>query len=57
MVTKITRLAVLFAVLSSGAAGCHLASAADTALPAPATDEVVQPGAKLRTAVVAGGCF
>jgi peptide-methionine (S)-S-oxide reductase len=57
MVTKFTRVAVLLAVLSSSAAACHLASAADTALPAPATDETVQPGAKLRTAVVAGGCF
>jgi peptide-methionine (S)-S-oxide reductase len=36
---------------------CHLASAADTVLPAPATDETVEPGAKVRTAVVAGGCF
>jgi peptide-methionine (S)-S-oxide reductase len=57
MVVKITRVAMLFAVLGAAAAGCHLASAADTVLPAPATDETVDPGAKLRTAVVAGGCF
>jgi peptide-methionine (S)-S-oxide reductase len=57
MVCKITRVAVLFAVLAGGAAGCHLASAANTALPMPATDEAVAPGASLRTAVVAGGCF
>ena len=57
MVVKITRVAILFAVLWAAAAGCELASAADTALPVPATDEAVAPGAKLRTAVLAGGCF
>jgi len=57
MVSKFTRLAICFAVLSSGAVGCHMASAAGTALPTPATDESAAPGAGLRTAVVAGGCF
>ena len=57
MVFKITRVVVLFAALSVGAAGCHLASAASTVLPVPATDEAVAPDASLRTAVVGGGCF
>jgi peptide-methionine (S)-S-oxide reductase len=57
MVSRITRIAVLSMVLSLGAAGCGMASAASTVLPMPATDEVASPGAGLRTAVVAGGCF
>jgi peptide-methionine (S)-S-oxide reductase len=57
MVIKITRVAIACAALCFGAAACHLASAADTVLPQPATDEAVEPGAKVRTAVVAGGCF
>jgi peptide-methionine (S)-S-oxide reductase len=57
MVIKLARIAVLYAVLGAGTVGCHLASAANTVLPPPATDESVEPGAKLRTAVVAGGCF
>jgi peptide-methionine (S)-S-oxide reductase len=57
MVCKIIRVAALFAVLSVAAVGCHLASAASAPLPVPATDEAVAPGAHLRTAVVAGGCF
>jgi peptide-methionine (S)-S-oxide reductase len=57
MVVKFARVSVLFAVLSVAAAGCHLASAAATVLPVPATDEAVAPGTGLRTAVVAGGCF
>jgi peptide-methionine (S)-S-oxide reductase len=57
MVVKITRVVMLFAVLSAAAAGCQMASATDTTLPVPATDEAVAPGAKLRTAVLAGGCF
>lgn len=57
MAFKLTRVVVLFAVLSVGAAGCHLASAASTVLPLPANDEAVAAGASLRTAVVAGGCF
>jgi peptide-methionine (S)-S-oxide reductase len=57
MIFKIMRVAVLFAVSSGAATGCHLASAANTALPMPVTDEAVVSGAPLRTAVVAGGCF
>jgi peptide-methionine (S)-S-oxide reductase len=57
MVSKITRVAIFFAVLSCGAASCHRASAASPVLPMPATDEAVAPGSALRTAVVAGGCF
>jgi hypothetical protein len=57
MVSKIYRVAIFFVVLSIGAAGCHMASAASTVLPMPATDESAAPGAGLRTAVVAGGCF
>ena len=57
MVIKITRALVLSALLSVGAAACHLASAASTALPAPLTDESVPPAKGTRTAVVAGGCF
>jgi peptide-methionine (S)-S-oxide reductase len=57
MVMKFSRIAILFAVLCNATAGCHLASASTVVLPAPATDESVNPGAKLRTAVVAGGCF
>jgi peptide-methionine (S)-S-oxide reductase len=57
MVCKFTRVAVLYALLSAALAACHLASAANTALPMPATDEAVAPGEGLRTAVVAGGCF
>jgi peptide-methionine (S)-S-oxide reductase len=57
MVSRITRVAIFFAVLAATAAGCHMASATGTALPIPATDESAAPGAGLRTAVVAGGCF
>jgi peptide-methionine (S)-S-oxide reductase len=57
MVSKTTRVAIFFAVLAAAAAGCHMASAASTVLPLPATDEAAAPGAGLRTAVVAGGCF
>jgi peptide-methionine (S)-S-oxide reductase len=57
MVIKISRVAIVFAALCAGAAGCHLASAATAVLPTPATDEAVEPGAKARTAVFAGGCF
>jgi peptide-methionine (S)-S-oxide reductase len=57
MIGKITRVAIFIAVLSFGAASCHLASAASPILPLPATDESAAPGAALRTAVVAGGCF
>jgi len=56
MVSKITRMAVLL-VLSIGAAGCGMVSAASPLLPMPATDEAPAPGAGLRTAVLAGGCF
>src|SRR5580700_10641309 len=57
MVIKIARVAMVFAALCAAAAGCHLASAATTVVPAPAADEAVEPGAKARTAVFAGGCF
>jgi peptide-methionine (S)-S-oxide reductase len=57
MATKTTRALVLAAVLSLGAAGCHLASAASVTLPAPATDEPAAAPKSTRTAVVAGGCF
>jgi peptide-methionine (S)-S-oxide reductase len=57
MVVKAVRVASLFGLLWIAATGCHLASAASNALPPPATDEAVAPGAPLRTAVVAGGCF
>jgi peptide-methionine (S)-S-oxide reductase len=48
---------VLGMLLCLNAVGCHLASAAGAPLPAPATDENAEPGARLRTAVFAGGCF
>jgi len=57
MLLRTMRLAVLFSVLAVGSSGCHLARAANTPLPAPATDESVAPGVGLRTAVLAGGCF
>lgn len=57
MVCKIMRVAVLVAILGVGAAGCYRASAANTVLPVPVTDEAAVPGAGLRTAVLAGGCF
>jgi peptide-methionine (S)-S-oxide reductase len=57
MVCKIMRVAVLVAILGVGAAGCHRASAANTVLPVPVTDEAAVSGAGLRTAVLAGGCF
>jgi peptide-methionine (S)-S-oxide reductase len=56
MVIKFIR-AILLSALSLGAIGCHLASAASPVLPMPATDEAVESGASLRTAVIAGGCF
>jgi peptide-methionine (S)-S-oxide reductase len=57
MVLKVTRIAVLCSILSAAATGCHLASAANTPVPMPATDEALAPGASVRTAVIAGGCF
>lgn len=57
MILQTIRLAMLFSVLAVSAAGCHLARAANTALPAPATDESAAAGAGLKTAVLAGGCF
>jgi peptide-methionine (S)-S-oxide reductase len=51
------RVGALICVLALGTVGCHLARAANTPLPAPATDESAASAAGLRTAVVAGGCF
>jgi peptide-methionine (S)-S-oxide reductase len=56
MVIKFIR-AILLSAVAVGAIGCHLASAASPVLPMPATDETVAPGAGVRTAVIAGGCF
>jgi peptide-methionine (S)-S-oxide reductase len=56
MVIKFIR-AILLSAVAVGAIGCHLASAASPVLPMPATDETVAPGAGMRTAVIAGGCF
>jgi peptide-methionine (S)-S-oxide reductase len=57
MAIKTTRAFILAAVLSLGAAACHLASAASFTLPAAATDEPAAAPKGTRTAVVAGGCF
>src|ERR1700685_399905 len=51
------RASVLVALLGRATVGCHMASAANTALPTPATDETSSAGAGVRTAVLAGGCF
>ena len=55
MVSKTTRLTVVFALLAA-AASCQRASTAEAMLPMPAMDEAAA-GDGLRTAVVAGGCF
>ena len=57
MSLRMMRFAMLVSVLAAGAAGCHLARAANTPLPAPATDETAAGAAGVRTAVLAGGCF
>ncbi len=57
MMLRMMRVAVLVALLAAGTSGCHLARAANTPLPAPASDESAANAAGVRTAVLAGGCF
>ena len=48
---------LVVALLGIATVGCHRASAANTALPVPATDETSSTATGVRTAVLAGGCF